>query len=98
MVVAAVDVHMRRPASDPERRREAIIEESRRELRIGAGLCLASALGYVCSSAIGSTTAMLLFGAAVPVLGYQVWREHRLLRWLRRQHPEGVEAGRRVST
>jgi hypothetical protein len=89
---------MERSTDDPDRRRNAIIEESRRGLRVGAGLCLGSTLGCAYSSTIGSTPAMVLFGPAVPVLGYQVWREYRLLRRLRRQQPDGADMGASVST
>ena len=89
---------MERSTDDPDRRRNAVIEESRRGLRTGAGLCLGSTLGCAYSSAIGSTAAMVLFGAAVPVLGYQIWREYRLLRRLRRQQPDGSDVGASVST
>lgn len=80
---------------NPGRRRTAIIEESRRESRVGAGLCLGSLLGYVHASTVGATAAMVLFGAAVPILAYQVWRDRRLLRRLRWR--ERTDAGSSVS-
>lgn len=89
---------MERSTDDPDGRWKAVIEESRRGLRVGTGLCLGSTLGCAYSSTIGSTVATVLFGAAVPVLGYQVWREYRLLRRLRRQRPDGTDMGASVST
>lgn len=79
---------MERPIGDPGGRQETATEECRRELRIGAGLCLGSALGYGAASTVGSTAAMALFGAAVPILACQVGLQYRLLGWLRRETME----------
>lgn len=79
---------MKRPASDPDGRQETASEECRRELHVGAGLCLGSALGYGAASIVGSTTAMALFGAAVPILACQVGLQYRLLGRLRRERTE----------
>lgn len=80
---------MKRPASDPDGRQETATEECRRELHVGAGLCLGSALGYGAASIVGSTTAMALFGAAVPILACQVGLQYRLLGRIRREPTEG---------
>lgn len=76
---------MERSTNDPDRRREAAIAESRRGLYVGSGLCLGSALGFVAASTAGSTVAMVLFGAAVPILACQIGLEYRLVGRLRRQ-------------
>lgn len=80
---------MERPATDPDGRQEAATEECRRGLYVGAGLCLGSAVGYGAASIVGSTTAMALFGAAVPILACQVGLQYRLLGRLRREPTEG---------
>lgn len=67
----------------------------RRRLYAGAGLCLGSALGGAGASTLGVPAASLLFGAAVPVLAVQVWREHRLLR--RYRHPGADVTGRETA-
>lgn len=84
---------MERSAREPDRRTEAAIEESRRGLYVGAGLCLGSAFGYVAASIVGSSAAMALFGAAVPLLVCQVGLEYRLLRRLRQQSVDGTFVG-----
>lgn len=63
---------------------------TRRRLYAGAGLCLGSAFGVATASAIDLPVASALFGAAVPVLAVQVWRDHRLLR--RQQRHEAADA------
>lgn len=71
------------------------IDAARRRLYAGAGLCLGSALGAGGASTLGVPAATLLFGAAVPVLAAQVWREHRLLR--RHRHPGTDVTGRETA-
>jgi hypothetical protein len=84
---------MKRSVGVPGRRGETAIEESRRSLYVGAGLCLGSAFGYVAASVVGSTVAMALFGAAVPILACQVGLEYRLLGRLRRERTEDERFG-----
>lgn len=79
---------MKRSVEDPGRRGETTIEESRRSLYVGAGLCLGSAGGVAAASVVGSTAAMALFGAAVPILACQIGLEYRLLGRLRRERAE----------
>lgn len=61
---------------------------TRRRLYSGIGLGAASAIGCVIAALLELVIAMILFGLAIPVLGWQTWREYHRLRYLKRHTPQ----------
>ncbi|ADJ16259.1 hypothetical protein [Halalkalicoccus jeotgali] len=79
------------PIDGTEHERGAI-ERTRRRLYVGAGLCAGSALGTAGAALLDVPVAVALFGGAVPLLGLQAYREHRLLDRLQRRSARAEDA------